>query len=113
MVDPHDLGADEGLFEERTQLSWSRSGIAVAVCVSVLLRRVLPGDQAGDVLVSLLAGIGLLVWVGAWLIARRATLHRRTVEASRHESTLRALSIGTFVLALAGLVLACFPPPPT
>lgn len=112
MVDERDLADDEGLFEERTQLSWSRSGIAVMVCVSVLLRRVLPGHQTADVLVSLLVGIGLLVWVGAWVIARGATIHRRTVESARHASSLRALSIGTFVLALAGLVLAFFPPPP-
>ncbi len=33
---------DGGLAEERTALSWNRSGLAVVVCVAVLLRHVWP-----------------------------------------------------------------------
>jgi uncharacterized membrane protein YidH (DUF202 family) len=102
---------DEGLFEERTQLAWSRSGIAVMVCVTVLLRRVWPLERSNHVLVVLLVATGLLVWVGGWALARRATVHSRRTEPDRHASTLRAVSVGTFVLALAGFVLGLFPPP--
>jgi hypothetical protein len=104
---------DEGLFEERTQLAWSRSAIAVLVCVTVLLRRIWPLDRADHVLALLLAAVGLLVWVVGWLLARRATTSVvAREEAALAPSTLRALSIGTFVLALAGFVLGLFPPPP-
>lgn len=103
---------DEGLYEERTQLAWSRSGIAVLVCILVLLRRVWPLDRADHVLAVLLVAAGALVWAVGWLLARRSThpVDGRE-DAVLTAATVRALSVGTFMLAVAGFVLAILPPP--
>jgi len=39
---------DSGLARERTDLAWNRSGLAVAVTVAIILRRLWPlsGDRA-------------------------------------------------------------------
>ena len=53
---------DVGLAGERTVLAWNRSGLAVVVCVAVLLRRVWPlhgTDQ--EVALGLIAG-AVVVW---------------------------------------------------
>ena len=39
---PPQEAPDAGLAEERTVLAWNRSGLAVVVCVAVLLRHVWP-----------------------------------------------------------------------
>ncbi len=112
MTSPPEALDDEGLFEERTQLAWSRSGIALLVCTSVLLRRVWPLDRTDHVLAVLLVGVGVIAWVGGWLAARHAGATRAPEAPTLDPATLRALSIGTFVLAVAGFVLGLFPPPP-
>lgn len=112
-VDP-DPFDDEGLYEERTQLAWSRSAIAVVVCASVLLRRVWPLDRADHILAVALVACGALAWAAGWLLARRATHPvdgRETAELA--PGTIRALSMGTFALAIAGFILGILPPPST
>jgi uncharacterized membrane protein YidH (DUF202 family) len=101
---------DEPLAGERTDLAWTRTGIAVALCVAVLLRRVWPIGRADHVLAVALVAAGGLAWAVALLLARRIarTTHRgRDVVDGR---TLRILSAGTFVLALGAFVLGLLPP---
>jgi uncharacterized membrane protein YidH (DUF202 family) len=100
---------DEPLAGERTDLAWTRSGIAVAVCIAVLLRRIWPIDRADHLLAVGLIAVGSLAWAVALLLARRIarTTHQgRDVMDGR---TLKLISGGTFVLGLGAFVLAWLP----
>ena len=102
--------SDEPLAGERTDLAWTRSGIAVAVCIGVLLRRVWPLDRTDHLLAVGLIGLGALAWATALLLARRIS---RTTHAGRDvmdSHTLRLLSGGTFVLAVGAFLLGLLPP---
>lgn len=101
---------DEPLAGERTDLAWTRSAIALAVCVGVLLRRIWPLDRADHLLALGLVALGTIAWAVALLFARRiarTTQHGREVMDAR---TLRWLSAGTFVLGIAAFVLGWLPP---
>ncbi len=101
---------DEPLAGERTDLAWTRSGIAVAVCIGVLVRRIWPLHRTDHLLVVALIALGALAWAVALLLARRIS---RTTHAGRDvmdAHTLRLLSGGTFVLALGAFVLGSLPP---
>jgi hypothetical protein len=100
---------DLELSRERTELAWSRSGLAVAVTVAVTLRRLWPltGDKA-VVALALIAG-GSAVWVIGMQLGRRA----RTLgdgSGALAASTFRMLTIGTILLALAGFVVGLILP---
>jgi len=101
---------DEPLAGERTDLAWTRSGIALVVCIAVLVRRVWPIDRADHLLALALVALGGLAWAAALVVARRVartTHHGRDVMDGQ---TLRWISIGTFALALAAFVLGWLPP---
>lgn len=109
-IEPRAHDPEGGLAGERTDLAWNRTGIAVLVCVALLLRRLWPLEGTDDVVILLLVGVGLLAWGSALVVARRVsrtTHHGREVMDA---STLRLLSAGTFVLALGGLLLGLLPP---
>ena len=102
--------ADEPLAGERTDLAWTRSGIAFAVCIAVLLRRVWPINRADHLLALTLVAAGTLAWAVGLVLARRIA---RTTHLGRDvmdAPTLRLISAGTFVLALAAFVLGSMPP---
>lgn len=101
---------DEPLAGERTDLAWTRSAIAFAVCIAALGRRVWPIDRADHVLALTLVALGVAAWAVALLFAHRISLtthHGREVMDGR---TLRLISSGTLALALAAFVLAWLPP---
>lgn len=101
---------DEPLAGERTDLAWTRSGIALVVCIAVLARRVWPIDRADHLLAVALVALGGLAWAVGLVVARRVartTHHGREVMDG---PTLRWISIGTFSLALAAFVLGWLPP---
>jgi uncharacterized membrane protein YidH (DUF202 family) len=101
---------DEPLAGERTDLAWTRSAIALAVCVAVLLRRIWPLNSADHLLALGLVAAGTIAWAIAILFARRiarTTHHGREVMDAR---TLRFLSAGTFILGVAAFVLGWLPP---
>ncbi len=100
---------DSGLARERTELAWSRSGLAVAVTVAVTLRRLWPltGDKA--VVALVLIAVGSAVWIVGMQLGRRARfLSDGTGVAA--ESTFRMLTIGTIILAFAGFVVGLLLP---
>jgi len=101
---------DEPLSGERTDLAWTRSGIALVLCVGVLLRRVWPIDRADHAVAVALVGVGALAWAMGLVVARRVartTHHGREVMDG---PTLRLLSGGTFALAIAAFILGWLPP---
>jgi hypothetical protein len=100
---------DLELARERTELAWSRSGLAVAVTVAVTLRRLWPltGDKA--VVALVLIAIGSAVWVIGMQLGRRARLLSDGAGALA-TSTFRMMTIGTIILALAGFVVGLILP---
>lgn len=99
---------EPGLFRERTELAWNRSGLALAVTIAVVLRRLWP--LSGDKQLAALA----LIAVGAttWVIGLRIGRHRQTGRFAqpRGVSTFRAMTVGTLLLAAAGVIVAVFYP---
>ena len=94
-----------GLAEERTDLAWTRSGIALLGAFAILVRRVWSGNPAAGDLAALallgVAGFGWAVGNLGWRLA-----HHRSDEAKpRRPVELLAVSIGTIALAGAGLVV--------
>jgi uncharacterized membrane protein YidH (DUF202 family) len=94
-----------GLAEERTNLAWTRSGIALLGAFAILVRRVWTGNPATGDLVALallgVAGFGWAVGILGWRLAH----HRRDEAQPRRPGELLAVSIGTVALAAAGLVV--------
>jgi hypothetical protein len=102
--------SEEPLAGERTDLAWTRSGIAFAVCVAVVLRRVWPLDESGDLLAIGLVGAGAVAWAFGLVVARRVARTTHGGRAVMDARTLWTISAGTFVLALGAFVLGFFPP---
>jgi uncharacterized membrane protein YidH (DUF202 family) len=95
---------DPGLARERTQLAWNRSGVAVLVVVVILLRHLWPLEGARSVLALVLIAVGAGAWAVGMLLARRS--RNEEGGAALDLAHGQMLTIGTVVLALAGLVLA-------
>jgi uncharacterized membrane protein YidH (DUF202 family) len=95
---------------ERTELAWSRSGLAVAVTVAVTLRRLWPltGDRAVAALV--LIAVGASIWAIGMQLARRSSLVTNADRSGAATSTFRLLTIGTLTLAVAGFVVGLVVP---
>jgi len=98
------MGRDPGLARERTELAWSRSGLAVAVTVAIILRRLWPltGDRA--VVALAIIAIGAILWAVGMQLGRRTRLGGGREDALT-ASSCRMITIGTLVLAGAGFVV--------
>jgi uncharacterized membrane protein YidH (DUF202 family) len=107
MFDPDPV--DHGLAQERTDLAWNRSGLAFAVCVAVLVRRLWPLHGTDEFVALACISVGAVAWglalsVGRALWSRSSP--RRTNLSSRRAAVITA---GTIALALAALALAVLP----
>ena len=94
---------DAGLAAERTVLAWNRSGLAVVVCVAVLLRHVWPLQGTDHEVALGLIGAAVIVWslVFAVLMLSRG---KRGPYVSHPENVFRLITAGTLLLALVGVV---------
>ena len=99
---------DAGLAYERTQLAWNRTGLAVLVVAAILLRRLWPLEGYRSVLALALIGFGCGTWAVGMTLARRPS-EDSDAPGLLGIATCRMLSIGTFALAVAGLLAAVFP----
>jgi uncharacterized membrane protein YidH (DUF202 family) len=100
-TEPSRPAPDPDLAAERTELAWSRSGLAVLAAVAIMVRRLWPleGDRVSVVLVVTAAGA--MTWAFGMLMARR--LGGAPARLTRmHAKTLTG---GTLVLAAAALIL--------
>ena len=96
--------AEEALARERTVLAWNRSGLAVAVCVAVLLRHLWPIQGTGQRLaLGLIAAAGF-VWAVA-LLARTAGSASRDDHVLLGPGVLRLVTAATVILAVVAFVL--------
>jgi uncharacterized membrane protein YidH (DUF202 family) len=100
-----DEDGDPGLARERTELAWNRSGLAVAVAIAIILRRLWPISSNGAILVLVLIGLGAAVWVIAMRVGRSARV-RSPGSGALDESTGRMLMLGTLLLAGGALVVS-------
>ena len=98
-------GRDSGLARERTDLAWNRSGLAVAVTVAIVLRRLWPlhGDRA--VVALALIATGAVTWVVGMRLGRSIG-SSANAGGTLGESACRMLTIGTVMLATAGFVVS-------
>ena len=101
--------AGSGLARERTVLSWNRSGLALVVCVAVLVRHLWPFETPGEyVSLGAIAAAGVVWAIG--MLAITSSAANRDGEGLLGEQVFRLLTIGTLLLAGAGMVLAFFGP---
>ncbi len=107
---PGQGAADRGLARERTQLAWNRSGLAVAACIAVILRRLWPLHGTDQIVALACMSAGALVWAVA--LAAGSAVSRGVDRGRGRLSQWRACAItaGTMAIALTALVLAFFPP---
>jgi uncharacterized membrane protein YidH (DUF202 family) len=93
---------DAGLAAERTALAWNRSGLAVVVCVAVLLRHIWPLRGTDDEVALGLIGAAVIVWSA---LLAFFTLSRRKGDGyePRTANAFRLITLGTLLLALVGV----------
>ncbi len=94
---------DVGLAAERTVLAWNRSGLAVVVCVAVLLRHVWPLQGTDHEVALGFIGAAVIVWSVIFAVL---TLSRgkRGPSVSHPETVFRLMTAGTLLLAVVGVV---------
>ena len=101
--------ADRGLAQERTALAWNRSGLAVIVCVAVLLRHLWPLRGADQLVALGLAAFVVIAWavsvVVIWTYQNR--YHRSLLDRN---TRLGLLAAGTVLLAIGALTLTLLTP---
>ena len=106
---PSPIAHDDGLSPERTVLAWNRSGMAFVIAIAALGRRVWPLDRGNNAIVLAV----LVVAAGAFLASLWFASRLRTRARYRGDvldaHAFRLVSIGTFVVAIAGFGLAVFP----
>jgi Domain of unknown function (DUF202) len=108
MFDPDPV--DHGLSRERTDLAWNRSGLAVVVCIAVLLRRIWPLRGTDQIVALACISAGAFAWALALSVGRKLwgkTESERTLLSSRRALVI---TVGTLALALAAFALALFTP---
>jgi uncharacterized membrane protein YidH (DUF202 family) len=93
---------DVGLAAERTVLAWNRSGLAVVVCVAVLLRHVWPLQGTDHEVALGLIGAAVIVWSVIFAILTLSRSGRPYV--SHTETVFRLITAGTLLLAVVGVV---------
>jgi uncharacterized membrane protein YidH (DUF202 family) len=104
---PEDTGG--GLAGERTALAWNRSGLAVVVCVAVLLRHLWPLHGVDEDLALALTAAAATGWAVALLLLTRSG-RSRGEHVPQGPRIFRLVTAGTIVLAVAGFVLALVAP---
>jgi len=94
---------------QRTELAWSRSVLAVVVCVAVLLRRAWPLHGARELAALAIISASAFVWVAAYVLERR-TRRRRPEAFALSWRRLQLITAATVGLGIAAFVLGLFSP---
>jgi uncharacterized membrane protein YidH (DUF202 family) len=102
---------DRGLSVERTNLAWSRTGLAVFACVAAIARRTLPdlSSFAERPAVPAAALIAVLCLAAGWLWVRVFRTGHPDRDTIATERRLRATAFGTTVLGVVATLVALLP----
>jgi hypothetical protein len=96
---------DEKNSAQRTELAWTRSGLAVLGCFAILARHVwTSGAERGDVLAVVLLALATLGW--AIGIGFGTIRHRGREPAPLGPSQLLVVAAATVSVGVAGIVIA-------
>ena len=100
-----------GLAGERTDLAWSRSGLAFVVCVAAIAKRIAPELATLDAraIVVLALVVGGLAWGFAIFWARAVAGTTLTGRRIADEHKLRLIAYGTAAIGGAAAVVALLP----
>jgi uncharacterized membrane protein YidH (DUF202 family) len=101
---PPQEAPDVGLAEERTVLAWNRSGLAVVVCVAVLLRHVWPLQGTDHEVALALIGVAVIVWSVIFAVLTHSRGRNKNRYVTHAEAVFRLITAGTLLLAVVGLV---------
>jgi hypothetical protein len=97
--------SEPGLAGERTVLAWNRSGLAVVVCVAVLLRHVWPlRGTDKELALGLIAG-AVVGWAIVLAVLTNSAGHR-DADAPHGADVFRLMTAATLLLAVVGFVAA-------
>ena len=97
-------GDELGSARERTELAWTRSGLAVAVTVAVIVRRLWPLSPDRAVAALAVLAAAATCWVVAAHLARLR--FGAAAGGGLGASTCRLLTVGTLALAAIGVVIS-------
>ena len=100
---------DDGLSPERTVLAWNRSGMAFFIAVAALGRRIWPLDRGDNALVLAVLVVATVAFLASLWFASRLRTRARYRGDVLDAHAFRLVSLGTFVVAIAGFALALFP----
>lgn len=109
--DPDDLELPRGMAQERTDLARNRTGLSLLVCIAVLLRRLWPLGRTGSVVAMACVAAAAVVWAIALRPRRPRSVVPGIDGTPMGRKSLYLISVGTFLLAVAGFVLGLFPGP--
>lgn len=100
-----------GLAGERTDLAWSRSGLAALAAAGAIVKRVVDAraEPGAPFVVALLLAGGVVAWAVALAHARAVAATTLAGRPLADRQRLRAVTWGTLALAAGGLVLALLP----
>jgi uncharacterized membrane protein YidH (DUF202 family) len=101
---------DHGLTNERTDLAWNRSGLAVVACVAVLLRRIWPLRGTDQIVALAFISTGAMAWGLALTVGRALGSRNKVPPAGLSPNRAAVITAGTLALAVAALALALVPP---
>jgi uncharacterized membrane protein YidH (DUF202 family) len=105
-VSPKAHDPEGGLAGERTDLAWSRTGLAMIVIIGGIGRRALTAPGALEIASLAVVLLGTLIWAfglrGAHRISRSTATGRHTTEMH----LLTAVTIGSIAIALAALLIS-------
>ena len=100
---------DPGLARERTVLASNRSGLAVVVCVAVVLRHLGPLSDTGESVALAIVAVAAIMWASA-SFALRVRGGDRSFGSSRRRRVFGLMTTATFLLALGGIALTIVTP---
>jgi uncharacterized membrane protein YidH (DUF202 family) len=101
---------DEGLAAERTELAWSRSGLAMMAC-GVVVARGLPTIDAvprRPVVGVTILGLGAVAWALGLYAARRRRAAPGTPRPVARWRDLAPVAVGSTVIGVAAFFLVVF-----
>jgi uncharacterized membrane protein YidH (DUF202 family) len=100
---------DSGLAHERTVLAGNRSGLAVIVCIAVVLRHLWPLNGTDEsVAIGIIAFAAIICALA--ILALRLDRSERSSGSARRPQAFCLMTIGTVALAVAGITLTFLTP---